>query len=413
MDGSPRGGSRRSFFQSKTVRRKSAAKLIDAGRAVHRIESLEARALLAADTGINYLSYQALSGAVAGMSPQYEVASSDGLTPLASTSPVGLTPSKIRAAYGFDQITFGNGVAGDGSGQTIAIVDAFHDPNIQSDLHNFDLAFGIADPPSFRQVAQDGSTNYPGVDSTGGWETEIALDVEWAHALAPGANILLVEASSSSDSNLIQTAVNYARSQPGVVAVSMSFSGSEFSSEGSSFDSFFTTPSGHNGVTFLAATGDDGAPSGYPAYSPNVVAVGGTMLSVGSNGAYGSETGWSGSGGGLSSFEGQPSYQNGIVTQSSTSRGNPDVAFDADPNSGVAVYDSYNNPSAPWIQVGGTSFSTPSWAALIAVTDQGRSAAGLGTLDGRTQTLPMLYQLPATDFHDITSGNNGNAAGPG
>ena len=296
--------------------------------------------------------------------PQYKLASANGLKPQASSSPMGNTPSKIRTAYGFNQITFNGGVVGDGSGQTIAIIDAYDAPTIVNDLQVFDTAFGLADPPSFNRVAENGSTNYPTTDPAGSpgagdntWEIETALDVEWAHALAPGANILLVEANSASDFDLIQSAVNYARSQPGVVAVSMSFSGSEFSSE-TSLDTYFTTPSGHGGVTFLAATGDTGQPSGYPPFSPNVVAVGGTTLSIDSAGNYLGETGWSGSGGSVSKYESQPSYQSGIVTQSSTRRANPDVAFDADPNSGVAIYDSYDFGTAGWIQVGGTSFAT-------------------------------------------------------
>jgi hypothetical protein len=87
--------------------------------------------------------------------------------------------------------------------------------------------------------------------------------------------------------------------------------------------------------------------------------------------------------------------------------------MEADPNTGVAVYDSFDFPSSPWIQVGGTSLATPMWAGLIAIADQGRSLASLPSLDGATQTLPALYQLPATDFHDITSGSNGYSAGPG
>ena len=194
----------------------------------------------------------------------------------------------------------------------------------------------------------------------------------------------------------------------------MSFGGSESQSE-TSLDSFFTTPAGHNGVTFLSASGDDGRPSGYPGFSPNVVAVGGTTLNTDAAGNYLSESGWSGSGGSVSTVEPQPSYQaGGIVTQSSTRRANPDVAFDADPSSGVPVYDSYDfGTTTPWVQVGGTSFSTPAWAAIVAVADQGRQLDGLGSLDGRTQTLPLLYQLPASSFHDITTGNNGFAAAAG
>ena len=110
----------------------------------------------------------------------------------------------------------------------------------------------------------------------------------------------------------------------------MSWGGGEFSGE-TSYDSYFTTPSGHAGVTFVASSGDSGAPVGYPAISPNVLSVGGTTLNLTSSGSYISESGWSGSGGGISRYESQPTYQKGVVTQSTTYRTNPDVAYDADP----------------------------------------------------------------------------------
>ncbi|HZW33685.1 MAG TPA: hypothetical protein VFF52_23390, partial [Isosphaeraceae bacterium] len=180
-----------------------------------------------------------------------------------------------------------------------------------------------------------------------------------------------------------------------------------------SWDSSFQTPTGHQGVTFVAAAGDGGSPGVYPAFSPNVVAVGGTTLSLNSEGSYQGETAWSSSGGGVSSVEPEPAYQQGV--QSTGFRTIPDVAFDADPSTGVAVYDSYDNTGAgPWETIGGTSLAAPSWAALIAIADQGRTAAGGTTLDGATQTLPALYALPAADFHDITSGGNGGSnSGPG
>jgi subtilase family serine protease len=344
--------------------------------------------------------------------------------PLGSPTPptTAYTPQQIRHAYGVDQIAF-SGIVGDGTGQTIAIVDAFDDPKfvnstdpnfVNSDLHQFDLQFGLPDPPSFQKVDQTGGTNYPGTDPTGNFETEIALDVEWAHVIAPNANIVLVEANDSTGDNLFQAA-SFAASIPQVSVVSMSFGSGEFTDE-TQLDSIFTTPAGHQGVTFLASTGDSGAPGGYPAYSPNVVAVGGTSLTADAAGNYISESGWSGSGGGISQFEPQPSYQNGVVTQSTTQRTIPDVSMVADPNTGVAVYDSFNNPPSsggPWIQVGGTSLACPLWAGLIAVADQGRVQFGKTTLDGPSQTLPMLYSMPASDFNDITTGNNGFAAGPG
>lgn len=325
------------------------------------------------------------------------------VTPLGSVGPVGYTPAQIRHAYGFDSITFANGtIQGDGSGTTIAIVDAYDDPNIASDLHKFNLQFGLPDS-TFTKVNQNGGTTLPTADT--GWAQEIALDVEWAHAIAPKANILLVEAVDASINNLM-AAVDYARQYAGVVAISMSWGCTEFSGE-NTLNSHFTTPAGHQGVTFVASSGDWGAPVEFPAISPNVVGVGGTALTVSSTGTYMSETGWSGSGGGISAYQAKPAYQNGVVTQSSTYRASPDVAYDSSPNTGFAVYDSYSNSaSAPWSKVGGTSAAAPQWAGLIAIADQGRSLAGLGTLDGATQTLPKIYSLASSDFHDVTTGSS-------
>ncbi len=320
-----------------------------------------------------------------------------GASPFGTGGPTGTTPTQIRHAYGFDQLSY------DGTGQTIAIVDAYDDPNIASDLQQFDAKFGLPNP-SFTKVNQSGGSTPPAAN--GGWASEIALDVEWAHVIAPKAAILLVEASSASYTNLL-AGVRYAAAQPGVVAVSMSWGGGEFSGE-TSYDSTFQTPAGHGGVTFIVSSGDSGAPASYPAVAPNVLAVGGTTLNMDSSGNILGESAWSGSGGGLSSQEGQPSYQNGIVTQSSTQRANPDVAYDADPNTGFPVYDSYNNgTAAPWSQFGGTSDAAPQWAGLMALVAQGRGAAG--SLDGPSQTLPKLYALSKTnpqDFHDITTGSS-------
>ena len=254
----------------------------------------------------------------------------------------------------------------------------------------------------------------PANAAQGTWGIEIALDVEWAHVIAPKASILLVEANSAAYSDLF-TAVDTARYTPGVSVVSMSWGASETPTE-SSYDGHFTTPAGHTGVTFVASSGDNGAWSGpiYPSVSPNVLAVGGTTLTLTATGGYGSETGWSDSGGGISAYYAQPSYQKGVVTQSSSHRTVPDVAMDADPASGVPVYDSYDDGSAtPWLQVGGTSLAAPMWAGVIALTNQARVANNAGTLDGATGTLPKLYALPASDFHDITTGCNGYLAGPG
>ena len=321
--------------------------------------------------------------------------------------PAGLSPAQVRHAYGFDQIAFGS-VQGDGSGQTIAIVDAYAQPNIASDLQTFDAAYGLPNP-QFAVVNENGGSALPAADQ--GWGLEISLDVEWAHAIAPGAKILLVETASDNSPDLL-TGVHYAATQPGVSVVSMSWATGEFTGE-TSLDDYFTTPSGHNGVTFVAASGDDGsAAPNWPSVSADVLAVGGTQLGIDAAGDYLGETGWSGSGGGLSTGVSQPSYQKGVVTQSSTARAVPDVAYDASGASPFAVYDS--SSYGGWLEAYGTSAGPPQWSALIAIADQGRTLAGEGTLDGGTQTLPLLYQLPASDFHDVASGSNGGySAGAG
>jgi subtilase family serine protease len=315
--------------------------------------------------------------------------------PFASAGPSGgLSPSQIRHAYGFDQL------ADDGSGQTIAVVTAFDDPNIGNDLAVFDQAFGLPAPPSFNKAVSAGTP----VD--GGWSGEAALDVEWAHALAPKASILLVEASSDSTSELM-SAVDYARKQAGVSVVSMSWGGSE-SSLLTKYDSYFTTPAGHTPVTFVAAAGDSGSEAEWPASNPNVLAVGGTSLRMGSGGSYGSESAWSGSGGGFSRVYSVPTYQSGVVTGH---RAVPDVAYDADPNTGLAVFSSVpDGGRTGWEVVGGTSAGSPQWAGLIALVNQERAAHGQAAI-GRVQD--TLYSLPGNAFHDVTSGYNGYSARTG
>ena len=307
-------------------------------------------------------------------------------------APQAYTPAQIRAAYGIpDSYT--------GVGQTIAIIDAYDDPNIVADLNAFDARYfsGDNDPDPKLTVYKMADT----ISGNTGWGVEISLDVEWAYAIAPDANILLVEAKSNSLADLL-SAVDYASSQPDVVVVSMSWGSSEFASE-ASYDWHFTTP----GITYVASSGDRGGVTCWPAVSPNVVAVGGTTLTL-SGSTYVSETGWNGSGGGVSKYELKPSYQSG-VTQSKTMRTNPDVAYDADPNTGFMVYDTYGYGG--WLRVGGTSAGAPQWAALVALADQARGNQGsLGSLD----TLSCLYTMPASNFHDITSGNAGkNRPGSG
>ena len=363
------------------------------------VESLEIRSLLSAFAPVP-IARPILDPIALAVSP----ADGSAAPPATAT-----TPFQMRHFYGADNIDF-NGIPGTGAGETIAIVDAFGDPNAASDLHQFDLHYGLPDPPGFQVMDQVGGDNLPGGDLQDqfSWDAEQSLDVQWAHAIAPAASIVLVEANFPSFDDLTQ-AVRTAASLPKVVAVSMSWGGFESGiSNEMSYDASFLTPAHHPGVTFLAATGDFGSPGTYPAFSPNVVAVGGTTIAFApgsTDGAYGSETGWSFSGGGFSSVEPQPSFQSFIT--SDNTRAIPDVSMDADPMTGVAVYDSYDyGTSTPWAQYGGTSLGTPMWAALIAIADQGRASVGRSSLDGPTQTLPALYALPAADFHDVTTGTN-------
>jgi subtilase family serine protease len=316
----------------------------------------------------------------------------------ATKAPTGLSPATTRHAYGFDLIT------NQGAGQIIGIVDAYDDPNIESDLGVFDSQFGL--PPCttsngcFQKIYASGSRP----NTNAGWSLEISLDVEWSHAIAPRAKIILVEAASNSFANLLQ-AVDVAV-QHGASVVSMSFGGSESSGE-SSNDTHFAV----NGVTFTASSGDSGNGVEYPAASPDVVAVGGTTLNTGSGGSYLSETAWSGSGGGQSAYETEPSYQANypIPNDPSGVRGVPDVAYDANPNTGFSVYDTvrYQGQSG-WFQVGGTSAGAPQWAALFAIANSLRVATGKAAL---SSTGTAVYSVAKANYnlnlHDITSGTNG------
>jgi hypothetical protein len=231
--------------------------------------------------------------------------------------------------------------------------------------------------------------------------------------MAPGATIMLVEASSANGTDLL-SAIQYAAAHANVVSIS--WGANEFSGENAYDSAYFDQP----GVAFVASSGDSGAPASWPATSPNVLSVSGTVLSVDASNAWSSEVGWSGSGGGPSAYESQPSYQTGVVTQTSSARATPDVAYDASLSTGVDVYDSvpYNGQTLGWVVVGGTSAGAPQWSALLAIADQGRALSGQSALDSTNpqEVMNILYSNP-TDFHDITSGTStGNpqySAGPG
>ncbi|MDP9433787.1 MAG: S53 family peptidase [Actinomycetota bacterium] len=327
----------------------------------------------------------------------------DGSPLLATSETSGYTPAEVRAYLG---------LTGTGAGQTIAIVTAYDAPNVAKDLAVFDDAFDLPAPPSFRKVNQSGGTKYPKVDA--GWALEAALDVQWAHAVAPAASILLVEASSSSLTNLL-TAVSYATKQPGVTVVSGSFGTPQFAKQ-TGHDSKCRLTTG----VCVFASGDEGNPGTYPAANPYALAVGGTSLLLGAAGEVDTEVAWSDSGGGVSPYAAKPAYQDGVTT--ATRRTLPDVSYSGDPATGFAVYSSTPvDGQSGWFQMGGTSAGAPQWAGVVAVANQLRKGAGKGPLVATTSTgaSPLhtaLYRSGA--LGDITSGSNGDCgavctAGPG
>jgi len=308
------------------------------------------------------------------------------------------TPAQVRHAYGFDQIV------NQGAGQTIGIVDSYDDANVQNDLNVFSKQFGL--PPCtgfngcFRQIYASGKR--PAANAN--WSVEIALDVEWAHAIAPQASIILVEASSNSLANL--TAAVDIAVRNGASVVSMSWMSGEFSGE-TAMDKHFVS----NGVTFVAASGDSGTGADYPAASPDVIGVGGTTLILDGNGNYLGETAWDGSGGGLSRYEREPLFQAqfGIPDDPRGFRGIPDVSYNASPVTGFAIYDSVAiNGASGWLQVGGTSAGAPQWAALIAIANSIRTAARKPHLSGPNTILYSLaHGSMGSDFRPVTQGTNG------
>src|ERR1022692_978114 len=268
-----------------------------------------------------------------------------------SPGPHGYGPAQLKAAYGF------NGVPNGGAGQIIGIVDAFDDPNAEADLQVYDTQFGLPTCTTANGCFTKIKVGNPPGDS--GWGLEISLDIQQAHGLAPAAKVILVEANSNSFDDLL-AAVDAAVAN-GATQFSMSWSGGEDPSE-LAYDFHFQV----SGVTFMSSTGDGGHGVGYPAASPYVVAVGGTTLVLStatplpnpllSN--YGNETAWSGSGGGISADEPGQSYQNGVFAGcgSSGHRCVPDISSDANPSTGVPVYDTYGY--SQWVEVGGTSVSS-------------------------------------------------------
>jgi kumamolisin len=314
------------------------------------------------------------------------------------------TPSSLACIYNLVHESAGcnpNKVTAvpNGGSAAIAIVDAYDDPGAAKDLAKFSKQFGLP-PANFQVVFATGSRPF----NDPGWEIEESLDVQWAHAMAPHAKLYLVEAASNSFFDLL-TAEAVAASivaDEGGGVVSNSWGGSEFADE-TAYDSFFSFP----GVVYTASAGD-GPGVLYPSASPNVVGVGGTTLSRNANGVFIFESAWNSTGGGLSEFETTPSYQKGVTKVVGNHRGIPDVSAEADPNSGLWVFDSGNGG---WYIVGGTSASSPIWAGIV-------SAAGNNSGSSEAE-LTAIYKNRNNKehFNDIKSGVcgpwNGNLTEPG
>jgi len=306
-------------------------------------------------------------------------------SPNAAGAPSGYGPVQFRTGYGLT--TTGS------STTTIGIVDAYDDPNIESDLGVYSTQFQLPSCTTangcFKKVNQTGGTSYPAKNA--GWALEISLDVEIAHAVCPSCKILLVEATTNSFANLL-TAEDYAVGHATIV--SNSWGGGESSSETSN-DSHFN----HIGTPITFSSGDGGYGVEYPAASQYVTAVGGTTLNLNADNTYKSESVWSGAGSGCSAYEPKPTWQ--TDTTGCVRRTVADVAADADPNTGAAVYDTvrYQGRSG-WFRVGGTSLASPLIAAVYALAGNATS-----TVDGK---YPYLH---TTSLHDVTSGSNGSCGG--
>ena len=302
--------------------------------------------------------------------------------PIATLTPGGFGPTAIQSAYKLSGLS--------SAGRTVAIVDAYNDPTAEADLGVYRAQFGLSACTTangcFRKIDQTGGTQYPSTNS--GWAQEISLDLDMVSATCPDCRILLVEANSSSFANL-GTAVNTAAKIAGVAAISNSYGG------GDAADTTYGTYYNHPGIAVTASSGDNGYGASYPASSSYVTAVGGTSLRADSSTRGWSETVWSGAGSGCSVYNtalaAAATFDTGCAT-----RAEADVSAVADPNTGVAVYDSTPNAgSSGWMVFGGTSASAPIIGSVYALS---------GNTTGYANVLP--YSRTSALF-DVTSGSNG------
>lgn len=329
----------------------------------------------------------------------------------AGTAPAGYSPAQFQAYLGLH---------GNGAGQRVTVVDAYDDPYITDDVNTFSGQFGLpqtcgsggagGDCFDFTVAHPDG---FAGIDTS--WGLETSLDVEMIHAIAPQASITLVEAYDDSADSLFAAVDHAAAAGPDAISNSWGFNGTEFTGE-TAYDSHCQLTTS----VCVFSTGDDGNPGSYPATSPYVLATGGTTLTLGSGGLVASETAWNLSGGGVSYVEPRPSYQDAVSP--AAYRAAPDISFDADPATGVPVYDSeVSGTDGHWFEVGGTSVAAPAWSAILTVADQLRAQAGRQPLTADGFGVQRAVYSAGAGLYDVTQGSNGIvglcgsqcAAGPG
>jgi subtilase family serine protease len=352
------------------------------------------------------------------------------------------SPQEIQNAYGLTPILSAGYT---GSGETIIIIDSFGSPTIAQDLETFDADYGLPDPPSFTVLAPLGTLPFDPTNSDQvGWAFETTLDVEWAHAMAPNANIVLLTSPVSQNEGMqgmpeFLSLERYAlKFQLGKI-ISQSWGATEntlFTQAGrqvfEDFERFYEDAAQQN-VTVLASAGDSGSANLetnattyyafptviFPASSPLVTAVGGTSLYADTSGNYQSETVWNNSigagGGGVSQQFPEPLYQklllNSVQKALRNYRGIPDVAYNADPNTAILVYAGFLPGAAGYYFIGGTSEGSPQWAGIIADANQ-LAGHPLGFLNLKLYSLVALVGQ-SQFFHDITIGNNSFNGVPG
>ncbi|WP_310962320.1 S53 family peptidase [Nocardioides terrisoli] len=408
-----------------------------------------AAALAATATAISLAAAPVATSAVAASSPAS--GGSGGFSPAISTGPhgrfVGLvdttdpdthfscqddagcySPAQMRAAYGFNKLDV------DGTGRTIVIVDAFQSPTINQDLALFDQVFGLPDS-TLNVIAPDGLTPFDDNDTNQvGWAGEITLDVEWAHAIAPGATIDLVLARSNNDADIL-SATRYAVDHDLGDVISQSFGEGETCMDPALVKAQHAVfrQAVSQDITLLASSGDQGAAQqnctgpGYfksastPATDPYVTAVGGTRLVADSSGSYESEQAWDevstfgDAGGGFSTLYGTPRFQKKLHLPS---RAVPDVAYNAGIDGGVLAVFSVPLGQPAFFRFGGTSAGSPQWAGLVADAAQ-MNGGRVGYLNDRLYAWGRGARLADRLFHDVTAGDNdfgsiaGYSAGPG